>query len=162
MSTRATTSPQAPTCSGINGHSTTTLTNSSSPSASGPTAFLRTTWTSHSRDISDLALVGCPFPSLLPQSTVPPLLGRWKMMLLTRRLGRRVCAGWFVASQNLFLSISRLAYCFDFLPVEGHPIPVGKPFSQSIKQAPFQVKIKVRSPAHEALIRRTCASAVFE
>ncbi|KEF62901.1 uncharacterized protein A1O9_00875 [Exophiala aquamarina CBS 119918] len=76
--------------------------------------------------------------------------------------GRRVCAGYVVANRNLFLSISRLVYCFDFLPVEGHPIPVGKPFSTRIMNAPFQIKIRVRSPAHEALIRRECTSAAFD
>jgi len=76
--------------------------------------------------------------------------------------GRRVCAGWFVANQNLFLSIARLVYCFDFHSVPGAPIPIGRPLPMSSATAPFQVKITVRSPEHEALIRRESASAVIQ
>lgn len=67
----------------------------------------------------------------------------------------------FIGSQSMFLTISRLIYCFDFSPLPGHPIPVGKPLSISIDGPPFKVNITLRSPAHEELIRRECASAVL-
>ncbi|KAB5540240.1 cytochrome P450 [Coniochaeta sp. 2T2.1] len=76
--------------------------------------------------------------------------------------GRRLCPGWFVGSQSLFLTISRLLYCFDILPVEGKPIPAGKPFTLSMEGPPFAIEIRLRSSAHEELIRRECTSAALQ
>ncbi|KAH7074023.1 cytochrome P450 [Paraphoma chrysanthemicola] len=73
-------------------------------------------------------------------------------------IGRRVCPGWHVASNSLFLGIARIVYCFDFQSIPTQPIPVGKPFSIGVDK-PYEVKVVVRSPAHAELIRRECDSA---
>ena len=38
--------------------------------------------------------------------------------------GRRICVGWKVAQQALFLAFARLVYCFDLVPVRTLPFPL--------------------------------------
>jgi len=73
--------------------------------------------------------------------------------------GRRVCVGWHVGERNMFITFSRLVYCFDFIEDKANPID-----HMSIPQitggkAPFPVIIKPRSKAHEELILRECKAA---
>ncbi|RMJ23696.1 Cytochrome P450 [Aspergillus sp. HF37] len=73
--------------------------------------------------------------------------------------GRRVCVGWNVGEMNVWIAISRLLYCFEFGEVPGQPIDTMR-IPQLIKNSPqFAAKVTVRSPAHEALIRRDCEEA---
>ncbi|SPN96509.1 related to cytochrome P450 [Cephalotrichum gorgonifer] len=72
--------------------------------------------------------------------------------------GRRICPGWVIASNSLHLLIARVMYCFDFHPIDGHPIPVGKPFEIGVEK-PYEVKVTPRSQAHADLIQRECAAA---
>ncbi|TAQ91247.1 hypothetical protein B7494_g430 [Chlorociboria aeruginascens] len=66
--------------------------------------------------------------------------------------GRRVCVGYKVAQQALFIAYARLIYCFDIEPAgpfdsrvlnHGHPAE------------PFPVKITARSPRHQRLVEQT-------
>jgi hypothetical protein len=57
---------------------------------------------------------------------------------------------------NVWIAIARLLYCFDFEAVPGKPIDTMTIPQITKNQAPFHVKIKVRSAAHAALIRNTC------
>ncbi|KAI1824103.1 cytochrome P450 [Xylaria intraflava] len=63
--------------------------------------------------------------------------------------GRRICVGWKVAQQALFIAFARLVYCFDFAP--NGAIDDRKLNHQSL-QEPFPVKLTARSPAHALLI----------
>ncbi|KAJ8130295.1 hypothetical protein O1611_g3339 [Lasiodiplodia mahajangana] len=63
--------------------------------------------------------------------------------------GRRICVGWKVAQQALFLAFSRLLYCFDLSP--NGPIDDKKLNHQTLAE-PFPVKATVRSADHALLI----------
>ncbi|CAJ2509532.1 Uu.00g145580.m01.CDS01 [Anthostomella pinea] len=68
--------------------------------------------------------------------------------------GRRSCVGYKLAQKELFVAFSRLLYCFDF--------SAGGPFDDRKLNAfepgePFPVKVVVRSPAHERLVREESA-----
>ncbi|KAI0547684.1 cytochrome P450 [Xylaria curta] len=64
--------------------------------------------------------------------------------------GRRSCVGYKLAQKELFVAFSRLAYCFDFSPAGEFN---DKELNAFAPGQPFPVKITVRSPAHEHLIR---------
>ncbi|KAI8960529.1 cytochrome P450 [Daldinia sp. FL1419] len=63
--------------------------------------------------------------------------------------GRRICVGWKVAQQALFLAFARLIYCFDLTP--GGPIDDRKLNHQTVEE-PFPVKATIRSAEHARLI----------
>ncbi|KAH6670723.1 cytochrome P450 [Halenospora varia] len=63
--------------------------------------------------------------------------------------GRRICVGYRVAHQSLFVSFARLAYCFRM--VADGEIDDRKLNHQSLTE-PFPVKIEPRSEAHRTLI----------
>jgi len=70
--------------------------------------------------------------------------------------GRRVCVGWSVGENNVWIAIARLLYCFDFEEDPEHKIDTMTIPQLAHGKAPFQVKIKVRSQAHADLIEREC------
>ncbi|KUJ13362.1 cytochrome P450 [Mollisia scopiformis] len=84
-----------------------------------------------------------------------PLKGHWAF-----GPGRRVCVGWSVGEMNVWIAIARLLYCFDFEEDKDQPIDTMTIPQITHNQAPFAVKIKVRSPQHAALIERDCMAAV--
>ncbi|KAM0507798.1 hypothetical protein ACHAQF_003637 [Verticillium nonalfalfae] len=63
--------------------------------------------------------------------------------------GRRICVGWKVAEQALFVAFSRLLYCFELRP--NGPIDDEILNHQALDE-PFPVKAVVRSAAHSSLI----------
>ncbi|KAK2041935.1 cytochrome P450 [Colletotrichum somersetense] len=63
--------------------------------------------------------------------------------------GRRVCVGWKVAEQALFISFARLLYCFEFSP--NGPIDDQR-LNHQVLDEPFPVKATVRSAGHASLI----------
>ncbi|KAI1466309.1 cytochrome P450 [Daldinia caldariorum] len=65
--------------------------------------------------------------------------------------GRRICVGWKVAQQALFLAFARLIYCFDLTP--NGPVDDRRLNHQTVDE-PFPVKATVRSAEHAALIER--------
>ncbi|KAI1648147.1 cytochrome P450 [Daldinia loculata] len=65
--------------------------------------------------------------------------------------GRRICVGWKVAQQALFLAFARLIYCFDLTP--NGPIDDRKLNHQTVDE-PFPVKATIRSAEHALLIER--------
>ncbi|KAI0099068.1 cytochrome P450 [Nemania sp. FL0031] len=64
--------------------------------------------------------------------------------------GRRSCVGYKLAQKEMFIAFSRLVYCFDFAPAGGFD---DKELNAFAPGQPFPVKVTVRSPAHERLIR---------
>ncbi|KAK5206130.1 hypothetical protein LTR41_007999 [Exophiala xenobiotica] len=83
-----------------------------------------------------------------------PLKGHWAF-----GPGRRVCAGWKVGEMNVWIAIARLLYCFDFEQDPAHPIDTMTIPQFTSGKKPYDVKIKVRSPEHAALIERDCWEA---
>ncbi|VUC32969.1 unnamed protein product [Clonostachys rosea] len=75
--------------------------------------------------------------------------------------GRRLCVGFGVAANNLFIAIARLVYCFDIEQDRVIPITVDKPFPLDADIEPYKVIIKPRSLAHRELIERECRSAAL-
>jgi cytochrome P450 len=65
--------------------------------------------------------------------------------------GRRICAGYRVAQQSLFVAYARIAYCFDIVADGDGKVDDKKLNHQSLTE-PFPVKITPRSKAHENLI----------
>ncbi|KZL66377.1 cytochrome P450 [Colletotrichum tofieldiae] len=63
--------------------------------------------------------------------------------------GRRICVGWKVAEQALFIAFARLLYCFELSP--SGPIDDEKLNHQALNE-PFPVKATVRSARHASLI----------
>ncbi|KAK1570180.1 cytochrome P450 [Colletotrichum navitas] len=63
--------------------------------------------------------------------------------------GRRICVGWKVAEQALFIAFARLLYCFEMSP--NGPINDEKLNHQALNE-PFPVKTTVRSAGHALLI----------
>lgn len=76
------------------------------------------------------------------------------------RPGRRVCPGWKVGEMNVWITVARLIYCFDFTEIEGKPIDTMTIPQITKNAAPFDVKVTSRSEGHAALIRRECEEAV--
>ena len=68
--------------------------------------------------------------------------------------GRRICVGWKVAEQALFIAFSRLVYCFELTP--NGPVDSKILNHQSLNE-PFPVKATVRSAKHAALIEEEAA-----
>ncbi|KAI0900260.1 cytochrome P450 2C31 [Annulohypoxylon nitens] len=64
--------------------------------------------------------------------------------------GKRSCVGYKVAQKEILLAYARLFYCFNFFPVG--EFDVSRLEIPSIGE-PFPIKVAVRSPAHERLIR---------
>ncbi|KAI8310664.1 hypothetical protein K4K61_000347 [Colletotrichum sp. SAR11_59] len=58
--------------------------------------------------------------------------------------GRRLCVGYNVAITNLHISLARLVYCFDILPVPDAKIDTSQSPKVTKHGPSFQVKIKVR------------------
>ncbi|KAE8410044.1 cytochrome P450 [Aspergillus pseudonomiae] len=65
--------------------------------------------------------------------------------------GRRICVGYRVAQQALYVAMARIIFCFD-LCADG-PINTRKLNHFHIHNEPFPVKVTVRSPKHELLIK---------
>ncbi|KAI0482299.1 cytochrome P450 2C31 [Xylariaceae sp. FL0804] len=63
--------------------------------------------------------------------------------------GRRMCVGWKVAEQALFIAFARLLYCFEL--TSNGPID-DKILNHQTVSEPFPVKVTVRSPEHAVLI----------
>ncbi|KAI7554428.1 hypothetical protein KC331_g554 [Hortaea werneckii] len=63
--------------------------------------------------------------------------------------GRRICVGWKVAEQALFIAFARLLYCFEFSP--SGPIDDNVLNHQALNE-PFPVKATARSARHASLI----------
>ncbi|GAP84617.2 putative cytochrome P450 [Rosellinia necatrix] len=63
--------------------------------------------------------------------------------------GRRICVGWKVAEQALYMAFARLLYCFELGP-DG--LIDDKVLNHQTIQEPFPVKVTVRSPGHALLI----------
>ncbi|EAT82251.1 hypothetical protein HBH56_107850 [Parastagonospora nodorum] len=63
--------------------------------------------------------------------------------------GRRICVGWKVAEQALFIAFARLLYCFELGP--NGPINDQKLNHQTVNE-PFPVEVTVRSLEHAKLI----------
>ncbi|GAB7349169.1 hypothetical protein MBLNU459_g8105t1 [Dothideomycetes sp. NU459] len=74
--------------------------------------------------------------------------------------GRRVCVGWKVGEMNVWIAIARLLYCFDFTEDKNKPIDTMTIPQITKNTAPFEVKVKIRSEKHAALIDRDCTEAV--
>ncbi|KAF8855770.1 cytochrome P450 [Acephala macrosclerotiorum] len=68
--------------------------------------------------------------------------------------GRRACSGYNVGESNVWIALARLLYCFDFNELPGQPIKSLEANWLEHRWAPFPVEIKVRSPAHAALVDR--------
>ncbi|KAG9231629.1 cytochrome P450 [Amylocarpus encephaloides] len=68
--------------------------------------------------------------------------------------GRRMCSGYHVGDGNVWIVIARLLYCFDFEAGEGGEIDSLRVPWIEHRHAPFPLKIKIRSPAHAALVER--------
>lgn len=90
--------------------------------------------------------------------------------------GRRICVGYKIAQQILFLAISQLIFCFDFVPVcvffspdslfladnnQNGPYDSRKLNPWSVTE-PFPVKVTLRSASHGELIRKTASSYGLE
>ncbi|KAK1846901.1 cytochrome p450 [Colletotrichum chrysophilum] len=75
--------------------------------------------------------------------------------------GRRLCVGYNVAITNLHISLARLVYCFDVLPVPGATIHTSQSPKVTKHGPSFQVKINVRSESHRQLIERECRGAAM-
>ncbi|KAL9082950.1 MAG: hypothetical protein Q9165_008713 [Trypethelium subeluteriae] len=65
--------------------------------------------------------------------------------------GRRICVGWKVAEQALFIAFARLLYCFELSP--NGPIDNKRLNHQALNE-PFPVKATVRSAEHASLIEQ--------
>jgi hypothetical protein len=59
----------------------------------------------------------------------------------------------------MFISFSRLLYCFDFAEDPSEPIDETRIDAFAHKAAPFKLNIKPRSQAHADLIERECRVA---
>ncbi|KAE8334059.1 cytochrome P450 [Aspergillus sergii] len=65
--------------------------------------------------------------------------------------GRRSCVGYRLAQKELVMALSRLLYCFDYSPAGAIDDEKLGHFGPG---EPFPVKVTIRSPAHECLVRR--------
>jgi len=70
--------------------------------------------------------------------------------------GRRICVGYSVGDDNLFIAIARLVYCFDVFEDPDEPIDLSLPLLGSTDEPAFKAIVKPRSSQHESLIRREC------
>lgn len=88
-----------------------------------------------------------------------PSIPSW--LNLNCHAGRRLCVGYNVAITNLHISLARLVYCFDVLPVPGAKIDTSQSPKVTKHGPSFQVKINVRSESHRRLIERQCRGAAI-
>ncbi|KAE8312640.1 cytochrome P450 [Aspergillus transmontanensis] len=65
--------------------------------------------------------------------------------------GKRSCVGYKLAQKELFVALSRVLYCFDYSPAGAIDDEKLGHFGSG---EPFPVKVTIRSPAHECLVRR--------
>ncbi|KAI0548179.1 cytochrome P450 [Xylaria curta] len=65
--------------------------------------------------------------------------------------GRRICVGWKVAEQALYIAFARLIYCFELTP---NGAIDDKILNHQTVNEPFPVKITVRSLEHASLIEK--------
>ncbi|KIW61235.1 hypothetical protein PV05_01384 [Exophiala xenobiotica] len=84
-----------------------------------------------------------------------PLKGHWSF-----GAGRRVCVGYNVGVNNVWIAAACLLYCFDFAEDPDHPIDRYNTFWEKHDEAPFAVKIRPRSQAHVDLIKRESAEVL--
>ncbi|GAB7349605.1 hypothetical protein MBLNU459_g0292t1 [Dothideomycetes sp. NU459] len=84
-----------------------------------------------------------------------PLKGHWGF-----GAGRRVCAGYQVGENNVWIALARLVYCFDFIEDPNRPIDTLSAPWQVHDKAPFHVEVRPRSPQHAALIERSFKEAI--
>ncbi|KAF1998526.1 cytochrome P450 [Amniculicola lignicola CBS 123094] len=84
-----------------------------------------------------------------------PLSGHWSF-----GAGRRVCTGYHVGDTNVWIAVARLLYCFQFEEVKGKSIDTMNMNVGEHRWAPFDVKIRVRSERHRALVERVGKEAV--
>ncbi|PVH73673.1 cytochrome P450 [Cadophora sp. DSE1049] len=84
-----------------------------------------------------------------------PLKGHWQF-----GTGRRVCVGYNVGTNNIWLAVACLIYCFDVTEDPDHPIDTFNTVWDVHKDAPFKAKIKPRSQAHIDLIKRVSKEAL--
>ncbi|KAK6005963.1 hypothetical protein QM012_006373 [Aureobasidium pullulans] len=73
--------------------------------------------------------------------------------------GRRVCVGYVITQQELFLAIARISLCFDITPTG--PFDMYE-LRHDVRSEPFPVKMTVRSKLHEDLIRNEKKQVVDE
>lgn len=139
----------APFSRGITGASLSTRRNIRTRSASGLSGGLTMTLTTSSKDSSDLGLV-----SVFPQSN-----NSLTSNLMYTKTGRRVCSGWFVGQQNVFIAAARLLYCFDLTQDPSDPIDTMRIPGITKGRKPYALNIRLRSPAHGKLIERDCEEA---
>ncbi|KAF7552114.1 hypothetical protein G7Z17_g4523 [Cylindrodendrum hubeiense] len=78
-----------------------------------------------------------------------PLKGHWSF-----GTGRRVCVGYNVGFNNVWIAAACLLYCFDFEEDTENPIDTLNTIWDSVEKPPFAVKIKPRSQAHAELIKQ--------
>ncbi|KAF2796704.1 cytochrome P450 [Melanomma pulvis-pyrius CBS 109.77] len=84
-----------------------------------------------------------------------PLKGHWSF-----GTGRRVCVGYNVARNNVWLAIACLIYCFDFSEDPDQPINTFNTNWEEWKHPPFKVIIKPRSQAHVELVERVSVESL--
>ncbi|KPM39839.1 hypothetical protein AK830_g6731 [Neonectria ditissima] len=84
-----------------------------------------------------------------------PLKGHWSF-----GTGRRVCVGYNVGANNVWIAAACLLYCFEFEEDPEHPIDTLNTVWDSVDKPPFAVKIKPRSQAHIDLIKQVGLGAI--
>ncbi|KAH9207922.1 cytochrome P450 [Leptodontidium sp. 2 PMI_412] len=85
-----------------------------------------------------------------------PLKGHWSF----GTAGRRVCVGYNVGFNNIWIAISCLIYCFDFEQDPEKPIDTFNSIWDQHESPPFAVKISPRSQAHIELIKKVGEEAL--
>ncbi|KAJ5174153.1 uncharacterized protein N7482_000030 [Penicillium canariense] len=86
-----------------------------------------------------------------------PLKGTWGF-----GTGRRVCIGYTVGFNNVWLATACLLYCFNFEQYPDSPIDSYNTTWEAYNHSPFRLKVTPRSPAHVELIKRMGAEAAAE
>ncbi|KAH6972735.1 cytochrome P450 [Ilyonectria destructans] len=84
-----------------------------------------------------------------------PLKGHWSF-----GTGRRVCVGYNVGANNVWIAAACLLYCFDIEEDPDHPIDTLNSNWDSVDKPPFAVKITPRSQAHVELIKKVGMGAI--
>ena len=74
--------------------------------------------------------------------------------------GRRICPGADLASNNLFIALARVLWCFDIRPVKDVVYDTyDYTDGFNIRPNPFKCEITVRSPRHEEVLKAEFADA---
>ncbi|EXJ57750.1 uncharacterized protein A1O5_12540 [Cladophialophora psammophila CBS 110553] len=79
-----------------------------------------------------------------------PLKGHWSF----GAVGRRVCVGYNVGFNNVWIATACLLYCYNFEQDPDHPIDTYNSMWDSVDRPPFKLRVKPRSQAHIELIER--------